>query len=98
MIPTTLATIRMTQAEAIPVGGDTGGGDTGDGGPFVGGGQTYTVGQTTVVTGFDPTRDVLDLGPNSIHNQIPIDTPDGFMSVPCMGTGLEVKVLYGASW
>ncbi|MEM1275289.1 MAG: cellulase family glycosylhydrolase [Pseudomonadota bacterium] len=58
-------------------GGDTGG--SGDSGPFVGGGQTYSVGQTQVVTGFDPTRDVLDLGPNSIHNQIPVDTPDGFM-------------------
>ncbi|MEM9061577.1 MAG: calcium-binding protein, partial [Pseudomonadota bacterium] len=66
-------------------GHDMGGGDGGMGGgsggsdPFVGGGQTYTVGTTSVVTGFDPTRDVLDLGPNSIHNQIPVDTPDGFM-------------------
>ncbi|MEL6265030.1 MAG: cellulose binding domain-containing protein, partial [Pseudomonadota bacterium] len=55
------------------------GGSTGGSGPFVGGGQTYFVGQTSVVTGFDPTRDVLDLGPNSIHNQIPVDTPDGLM-------------------
>ena len=59
--------------------GDGGDGDTGGSGPFIGGGQTYSVGQTSVVTGFDPTRDVLDLGPNSIHNQIPVDTPQGFM-------------------
>ena len=73
-------------------GGDTGGGDTGDGGPFVGGGQTYYVGQTTVVTGFDPTRDVLDLGPNSIHNQIPIDTPDGFMMLHMFNSSLSLLV------
>ena len=72
--------------------GDTGGGDTGDGGPFVGGGQTYYVGQTTVVTGFDPTRDVLDLGPNSIHNQIPIDTPDGFMMLHMFNSSLSLLV------
>ncbi len=73
-------------------GGDTGGGDTGGGGPFVGGGQTYYVGQTTVVTGFDPTRDVLDLGPNSIHNQIPIDTPDGFMMLHMFNSSLSLLV------
>ncbi len=71
-------------------GGDTGGGDTGGGGPFVGGGQTYHVGQTSVVTGFDPTRDVLDLGPNSIHNQIPIDTPDGFMMLHMFDSSLSL--------
>lgn len=59
-------------------GGDSGG-DTDGSGPFVGGGQTYHVGQTSVVTGFDPTTDVLDLGPDSIHNQIPVETPEGFM-------------------
>lgn len=59
--------------------GGTGDGGTGDGGPFIGGGQTYYVGQTSVVTDFDPATDVLDLGPDSIHNQIPVDTPDGFM-------------------
>ncbi|MEM9063431.1 MAG: cellulose binding domain-containing protein, partial [Pseudomonadota bacterium] len=47
------------------MGGGSGGMGGGSGGndPFVGGGQTYTVGTTSVVTGFDPTRDVLDLGP-----------------------------------
>ena len=73
-------------------GGETGGGDTGGGGPFVGGGQTYYVGQTSVVTGFDPTRDVLDLGPNSIHNQIPIDTPDGFMMLHMFDSSLSLLV------
>ncbi len=57
-------------------GDDDGTGGDGDG-PFVGGGETYYVGQTSVVTNFDPTRDVLDLGPDSIHNQIPVDTADG---------------------
>ncbi|MCV0428998.1 MAG: cellulase family glycosylhydrolase [Roseibium sp.] len=59
--------------------GDDDTGDTGGSGPFVGGGTTYYVGQTSVVTGFDPTTDVLDLGSDSIHNQIPVDTPAGFM-------------------
>ena len=75
---------------------DTGGGDTGGSGPFVGGGQTYFVGQTSVVTGFDPTRDVLDLGPNSIHNQIPIDTPDGFMMLNMFNSSLSL-LLEGVS-
>ncbi|MEM9044728.1 MAG: hypothetical protein AAGC81_08520 [Pseudomonadota bacterium] len=43
--------------------------------------QTSFVGQTQVLTGFDPTTDLLDLGPNSIHSQIPVDTPSGFMTV-----------------
>jgi len=59
--------------------GDDTGDDVSDSGPFVGGGQTFTVGQTSVISGFDPATDVLDLGPDSIHNQIPVDTPDGFM-------------------
>ncbi|MEQ8651394.1 MAG: hypothetical protein RIC87_02905, partial [Kiloniellales bacterium] len=37
----------------------------------------FYVGQTAVVEDFDPTTDVLDLGPDSIHNQIPVDTADG---------------------
>ncbi|MEO1688772.1 MAG: Calx-beta domain-containing protein, partial [Pseudomonadota bacterium] len=60
-------------------GGSDGGSSGGGSGPFVGGGQTYVVGQIAEITGFDPTRDMLDLGPASIHNQIPVDTPDGFM-------------------
>ncbi|MEM7213761.1 MAG: Calx-beta domain-containing protein, partial [Pseudomonadota bacterium] len=74
-------------------GGDAGGGSSGgDTGPFVGGGVTYTVGATSVVTGFDPTRDVLDLGPNSIHNQIPVDTADGFMMLHMFNPGLSMLV------
>ncbi|MEO1191158.1 MAG: cellulose binding domain-containing protein [Pseudomonadota bacterium] len=38
---------------------------------------TYFVGQASLVTDFDPASDVLDLGPQSIHNQIPVDTADG---------------------
>ncbi|MEO0830475.1 MAG: cellulose binding domain-containing protein, partial [Pseudomonadota bacterium] len=44
-----------------------------------GAGQTYFVGQIGVVSGFDPAVDKLDLGSDSIHNQIPVDTPDGLM-------------------
>ncbi|MBG6202113.1 hypothetical protein IWQ48_003256 [Labrenzia sp. EL_13] len=58
--------------------GETGD-NVGDSGPFVGGGQTFTVGQAAVISGFNPATDVLDLGSDSIHNQIPVDTPDGFM-------------------
>ncbi|MDA4845134.1 glycosyl hydrolase family 18 protein [Hoeflea poritis] len=60
-------------------GNGDGTGDNGGSGPFVGGGQTFTVGENTVITDFDPTTDVLDLGPYSIHDQFAVDTPDGFM-------------------
>ncbi|MEM0942304.1 MAG: cellulase family glycosylhydrolase [Pseudomonadota bacterium] len=73
-------------------GGGPGGGGSGNSGPFVGGGQTYVVGQTSVVTGFDPARDVLDLGPLSIHNQIPVDTADGFMMLHMFNAGLSTLV------
>lgn len=45
---------------------------------FIGGGQTFSVGSTEIVTGFDPSRDRLDLGTDSIHNQIGVDTAEGF--------------------
>ncbi|MEM7056062.1 MAG: cellulase family glycosylhydrolase [Pseudomonadota bacterium] len=78
--------------DPIPVDPDPVDPDPVDPGPFVGGGQTYFVGQTSVVTGFDPTRDVLDLGPNSIHNQIPVDTPDGFMMLHMFNPSLSLLV------
>ncbi|NER00825.1 MAG: hypothetical protein F6K30_29715, partial [Cyanothece sp. SIO2G6] len=31
------------------------------------------------ITNFDPAKDRVDIGPDSIHNQIPIDTPDGLV-------------------
>ncbi|MDX8348940.1 cellulase family glycosylhydrolase [Cognatiyoonia sp. IB215446] len=65
-------------------GGNTGGGNTGGGntgGVTVGGGQTYAVGSTDVITGFDPSKDVFDLGTDSIHNQIGVDTADGFAMI-----------------
>ena len=61
-------------------------------GPFVGGGTTYNVGQQAVITGFDPAKDVFDLGPNSIHNQIPVDTADGFMMLHMFNPGLSTLV------
>ncbi len=66
---------------AIPDTGDGGSGEgtVGDSGPFEGGGQTFAVGQTNLVRDFEPTKDILDVGASSIHNQIPVDTPDGFM-------------------
>ncbi|MEM6743452.1 MAG: Calx-beta domain-containing protein [Pseudomonadota bacterium] len=72
--------------------GQGGAGSGGGSGPFVGGGTTYQVGQIAVVTGFDPTRDVLDLGPPSIHNQIPVDTPDGFMMLHMFNPGFSTLV------
>ncbi len=78
--------VYYNDSDDTGAGGGTGGG-TGGSGPFVGGGTTYAVGQTTVVSDFDPTRDVLDLGPNSIHNQFPVDTPDGFMMLNMFNSG-----------
>ncbi|MBM7069426.1 cellulase family glycosylhydrolase [Actibacterium sp. 188UL27-1] len=50
--------------------------------PDTGGtGQTYKVGSTDVVADFDPAKDVLDLGSDSIHNQIGVDTADGFAMI-----------------
>lgn len=66
------ATGTITDDDNVDDGGD-------GGGPFVGGGTTFAVGEVQVITDFDPTRDVLDLGADSIHNQIPVDTADGFM-------------------
>ena len=43
------------------------------------GGQTYFVGTTSVVTDFDPAVDRLDLGSDSIHNQIPVDSAEGLV-------------------
>ncbi|MEM0989900.1 MAG: Calx-beta domain-containing protein [Pseudomonadota bacterium] len=71
---------------------DNSGSGSGGSDPFVGGGQTYSVGQTATITGFDPTRDVLDLGPNSIHNQIPVDTPDGFKMLHMFNSGFSTLV------
>ncbi|MEL6919615.1 MAG: Calx-beta domain-containing protein, partial [Pseudomonadota bacterium] len=72
-------------------GGTDGGGDTGTG-PFVGGGTTYQIGTQPIINGFDPTRDVLDLGGDSIHNQIPVDTPDGFMMLHMFNTSKSTLV------
>ncbi|MGD1882969.1 MAG: cellulase family glycosylhydrolase [Paracoccaceae bacterium] len=52
--------------------------DLGTGANASGDGQTYAVGSTDVITGFDPSKDVLDLGTDSIHNQIGVDTAEGF--------------------
>ena len=56
--------------------------DSGDGGTgtasAVVGGQTYAVGSVEIITDFDPSKDVFDLGTDSIHNQIGVDTADGF--------------------
>ena len=45
------------------------------------GGTTYErpASTTLTVTDFDPSKDVIDLGPQSIHNQIVMDGPDGLM-------------------
>ena len=51
--------------------------DSGDGGTgtasAVVGGQTYAVGSVEIITDFDPSKDVFDLGTDSIHNQIGVD-------------------------
>ena len=44
----------------------------------LGDGELYRVGSVDVITGFDPATDVLDLGPDSIHNQFGVDTAEGF--------------------
>lgn len=45
------------------------------------GGTTYVrpSSGTLVVPNFDPTKDIIDVGTASIHNQIPIDGPTGLM-------------------
>ena len=60
--------------------------------PFIGGGSTYSVGTDTVVTGFDPATDVLDLGTDSIHNQIPVETENGFMMVHMFRPELSILI------
>ena len=46
--------------------------------PLVPGGQIFKVdGTTQRITNFDPATDKVDLGMDSIHNQIAIDTPEG---------------------
>ncbi len=57
---------------------------------------TFYVGQTSVVTDFDPTSDVLDLGPDSIHNQIPVDTADGLKFLHMFDAGKSL-LLEGVS-
>ncbi|MEO1306722.1 MAG: hypothetical protein AAFV38_02005, partial [Pseudomonadota bacterium] len=42
-------------------------------------GQVYDITQTRLITDFDPSTDRVDVGTDSIHNQIPVDTPDGLM-------------------
>ncbi|MEM9216538.1 MAG: cellulose binding domain-containing protein, partial [Cyanobacteria bacterium P01_F01_bin.150] len=54
--------------------------DNMDTGPLADGGQTfYSDGSTQRITNFDPAKDKVDIGTDSIHNQIPIDTPDGLV-------------------
>ena len=46
--------------------------------PLVPGGKIFKVdGTTQRITNFDPATDKVDLGMDSIHNQIAIDTPEG---------------------
>lgn len=48
--------------------------------PLAEGGQTfYSDGTTQRITNFDPTKDKVDIGTDSIHNQIPIDSPEGLV-------------------
>ncbi|MEM9485042.1 MAG: cellulose-binding domain-containing protein, partial [Cyanobacteria bacterium P01_F01_bin.116] len=48
--------------------------------PLAEGGRTfYSDGTTQRITNFDPSKDKVDIGTDSIHNQIPIDTPDGLV-------------------
>ena len=39
----------------------------------------YSDGSNQRINNFDPSQDRVDIGPDSIHNQIPIDTPDGLV-------------------
>lgn len=51
--------------------------DTGDTPPPAVGGTVYNITGFRTITDFDPTMDKVDVGPDSIHNQIPVDTPEG---------------------
>ena len=48
--------------------------------PLTEGGQIfYSDGTTQRITNFDLSKDRVDVGTDSIHNQIPIDTPEGLV-------------------
>ncbi|MEO1677829.1 MAG: cellulose binding domain-containing protein [Pseudomonadota bacterium] len=53
--------------------------DTGDPDPLGDGGTVYHINETKLISDFDPSKDKVDVGTDSIHNQIPIDTPEGLM-------------------
>lgn len=44
---------------------------------FDGGGQTFNLTRNSTAEGFDASKDKINLGPDSIHNNIPVQTEDG---------------------
>ena len=46
---------------------------------FDGGGRTFELQKNSTARGFDVSKDRLDVGPDSIHNNIPIQTKDGLV-------------------